>query len=318
MNAKTEYIKKIQEFSKKSKNKVRKYLTPGCNNNAIKSHALQKNGILKQISEKNHIHQFSTVPLFEQEKKGEFQLTRTGINKAYTFIGFCPEHDTSIFNPIELKNFQIESENSIKLFSYRALCQEIRRKEISYDFAQKIMEINYDINTLIEIASFKIGLSEGIKNLNFFKNELEEDIKKSNNKFIHEICEIPRTEICISTPLNIHDENNSKSNPENTPYVTSFINLFPFKDKSYLMVSLNREFKCNWTEKLFNKLKNTKEPNHLKIISDLITTRAEFWCISPKLRNHLNNDKIEKMFDIWKQETFNFQSDIHTDFNLFD
>jgi hypothetical protein len=313
-----EFYKVWDTTFRNSKNKSRKCLKKGCEKYAIKSHTLQKNGILKQISEKNHLFQFSNVPPFQIAKKGSFELLRIGINDVYTFPGFCKEHDSSIFKPIEQNILEINSIKSINLFSYRALCQEIRRKEIALDIAKKMIETNYNIAIVVYMNNFKTGLIEGLKNLYFFKKELESDFENSRGKFIHKICEIPRTEICISAPLNIYDKNNSLSEPENNPFVTSFVNIFPFQDKSYLMVTLSKDFPCYWTKNIFEKFKNIEAPNHLKLISDLIATRFEFWCISPKLKNTLTNNKINEMIKIWSEEVLNFDSIIETDFNLFE
>lgn len=106
-----------------AKKKPRYYMEDGCNNIAINSHTLQKNGILRQMSEKNHLFQFSNVSPFQRNKKGSFELKKIGINKAYTFSGFCVEHDSTIFKPIENKNVNLFDNLSINLFSYRALCQ---------------------------------------------------------------------------------------------------------------------------------------------------------------------------------------------------
>jgi len=320
-----EFFKVWDSTFRDSKKKSRKCLVDGCEKTAIKSHALQKNGILKQISEKNHLFQFSNVPPFQKAKKGNFELSRIGINDVYTFPGFCRDHDSSIFKPIEKKQFDIESDKSINLFSYRALCQEIRRKEIAVDIAQKMIETNYNIALVVYMTDYKKGLINGLKNLNFFKKELENDLKNSKEKFIHKICEVPKTEICISAPLNIFDENNPLSETHdnngkvlNNPFVTSFVNLFPYQDKSYLMITLSKDYPCYWTKTLFNKFQNISSPNHLKLISDLITTRFEFWCISPKLKNTLSKNKITEMIEIWSEEVLNFDSIIEPDFNVFE
>lgn len=307
-----------------STKKARNCLVDGCNKGAIKSHTLQKNGILRPISEKNHLYQFSIVSPFQIAKKGNFELARIGINDAYTFPGFCKEHDSSIFKPIEKESFEIKAEKSINLFSYRSLCQEIRRKEISMDIAQKMIETNYNIELLFYMNDYKTGLLNGLKNLYFFKKELETDFKAPVGKFIHKIIEFPKIEICISAPLNIYDKNNELSKTHdsngkvlNNPFVTSFLNIFPYKDKSYLLVSLNTDFYCNWTENLFYRFQNLSSQSQLKLISELISTRIEFWCISPKLKNEIKKCKLETLMKIMENEVMNFDSIIKNDFNLF-
>ena len=266
-----------------AKKKKRECLLENCDKTAIKSHALQKNGILKQLSEKNHLFQFSNVTPFKKRRKGNFELSRIGINDVYTFPGFCKEHDSSVFKPIETSEFDIKSDKSINLFSYRALCQEIRRKEIGVDVADKLIATKYNIALVAHMTDYKTGLLNGLENLYFFKRELENDMEKSESSFIYKICEIPKTEICISAPINIYDEKNpltethdSNGNVTNNQFLTSFMNTFPHKDKSYVMTTLHKDFKCNWTENLFIQFESSKNSEHLKLISDLISTRFEF------------------------------------------
>ena len=73
-----EFYKKWDSINRTSKRKSRKCLIDNCNKTAIKSHTLQKNGILKEISEKNHLYQFSNVPPFQKQKKGNYELKKIG------------------------------------------------------------------------------------------------------------------------------------------------------------------------------------------------------------------------------------------------
>ena len=316
-----EFFRKWEMAFKNANTKPRKCLIDGCKNEAIKSHALQKNGILKQISEKNHLYQFSNVSPFQKQTKGSFELLKIGINDAYTFQGFCNKHDSSIFKPIEIKDFDISDDSSISLFSYRALCQEIRRKESAIDFTNAMILTKYNPSIVEFFTDYKSGLENGLKNLNYFKTELESN--KSN--FTHKICEIPKIEICLSAPLNIYDKNNFLTETHNdfgevlnNPFVTSFLNIFPFNNKSYVMISIHNNFKCNWTIELFDKFQNIKSTEHLKLISDLITTRIEFWCISPKLKQNISTEKINELIQIWSKEVLNFDYVIETKLNLFE
>jgi len=320
-----EFLNRFELIKKNSKNKDRICMHPGCNLKAIKSHVLQKNGILKEISFKNHLFQFNNVSSFQVDENGKYELKRIGINDVFTFPGFCKIHDTEVFKSIENeKNIDLTTRKSICLFSYRTLCQEIRRKEIALDIAEGIINTNFNINIILYYTDFKIGLLNGIKNLTFFKEQLEEEIEKQNYNFIVDFCEIKKTEICISGPQNIYDKNNPQTliydkngKKLNNPFTTSIINIFPYKEKSIVMIAYHKDYKCNWTEELFKKFKSSKDEETLKLISDLITTRFEFWCISPTLKEQLKKDNILKLFSIWENEVFNFNYNLNTNFNLF-
>ena len=71
----------LQKLFKAEQERKRICIHPGCENPAIKSHILQKNGIINKIAEKNHVmwHEsnfMSLTPdrLFEFKKKGINQV----------------------------------------------------------------------------------------------------------------------------------------------------------------------------------------------------------------------------------------------------
>jgi len=314
-----------ERIFKKVNKKTRQCLVNGCKNNAIKSHALQKKGILKEISSKNHIYQFSNVPLFLKDKKGNYELKKRGINDVFTFPGFCALHDTSVFSNIETNKIQANSIESARLHSYRAISQEIRRKEIAIDLANDLLDTNPPLDIIMSFHFYKKGLLSGIENLNFFKNELEKEIFTEYSIFEYQIVELPKIEVCISAPLTIKNENESDADilDENGNFVnkiitTNILNIFPIKNKTLVLLAQHPKYPCDWSSDLINELKNSEKTNYKKIISDIISTRAEFWCISPKLYESINKKKKERLLEIWKNEVLNFSSNINNDFNFFE
>lgn len=316
---------KYQKLLRVAKDKTRLCMYPECNQKAIKSHVLQKNGILREISVQNHLFQFENTSVFQIEKKGIFELKSIGVNDAFTFPGFCKNHDSEVFKPIENDKFiDLNSTESIRLFSYRSICQEIRRKEIVLDMVQSMINTDYNLNIIVLLYSFKKGLENGIKNLTFFKEELEKDNNRDSSKFVFEIQEINKIDLCISGPINIDDDQNELSKINNTygskihqPFTTSIINLFPYKDKSYLLVAQHKDYPCRWSNLLLKNMRESEDANILKIISDLIAIRFEFWCISPILKERVDH-KINELFFTWENNISEFNFDASTDFNLFE
>lgn len=139
-----------------------------CKKQAIKSHVLQKNGILKEISVKRHLIQLVSPNPFQMQEKGLFDFKSIGINNVYTFPGFCQNHDTSLFKSIESnEDLKFNNKNQQALFSYRGLCQEIRRKEISIEWMDDLKNyLPHSISILSD--SLVEGYKIGIKNLSFF------------------------------------------------------------------------------------------------------------------------------------------------------
>ena len=123
-------IKLKKAFLKAKKNsdkKSRSCMFHKCQEKAIKSHVLQKNGILREISSNNHLIELCSPNPFELEEKGILDFKTKGINDVYTFNGFCKTHDSEVFKPIEVNaNLNFDRKIQQSLFCYRGLCQEIR------------------------------------------------------------------------------------------------------------------------------------------------------------------------------------------------
>jgi hypothetical protein len=100
-----------------------------CKNFAIKSHSLQRRGPLSRIAEDNHVikvgQELRAAPI---GKRSNFE--KVGLKKASTFAGFCANHDTEIFKPIEDGDFELNIKNAL-VSAVRALALECNRKSMS-------------------------------------------------------------------------------------------------------------------------------------------------------------------------------------------
>lgn len=296
-----------------------------CNDCAIKSHVLQKNGILHELSVDNHLIERVSANPFEMEEKGIADFKRIGINNVYTFYGFCQKHDTELFKLIETeKTLNLYNQNQQLLFCYRGLCQEIRRKEIALEMLRDLKSIiPKDLSFIVDSAVD--GNEDGIKNLNYYKSELEDGITTGiTDNFYFETLEIQRIELCISVPLNVGED----EIPENmdyeewkkskkTPFVTSFLNVFPKGSSTYVIVGYHREFPCNWTMKFIQKLKKSTRTEILKELSDLVTLRLEFWALSMPLFEKIEKTELKKLQELIEVNVFNHSEYMTTDINLF-
>jgi len=57
-----------------------------------------------------------------------------GIDTAFTFRGFCEDHDREVFAPVERHQYDLAADNSALLFCYRTLLNECRKKEKNLDW----------------------------------------------------------------------------------------------------------------------------------------------------------------------------------------
>jgi len=318
-----EYQKKINESWCKVESKKRKCMYKDCNDKAIKSHVLQKNGIIREISENNHLIHLARQDGFKLLDEGICNFQRVGVNDVYTFKGFCDKHDSEVFHIIENENkIDFFAPQQQALFCYRGLCQEIRRKEQSIEFAKALREkfpLKFEMMTpLIN------GFYDGLSNLNFFKRELEYSIENNDyDKFHFSTVKILKIDICISVPLNIGELKNSElpyeewKSAKKIPFTTSFINIFPYKKESFFIAGFHKDFPCKWTESKIRKFGFAKDKVIKKELSDLIVLRLEFWAMSPKLFRTIPKVTLDKYKRTFSENVLNHSEKLKTKINLF-
>lgn len=102
------------------------------------AHSIQNNRILNKISVNNHVYKFTTKA---SKKRIEAELQKVSKNKASTFFGFCDFHDTELFKPIELREYNEEPLQNF-LFAYRALCLESHKKARELESRKNVFRRN--------------------------------------------------------------------------------------------------------------------------------------------------------------------------------
>ena len=103
---------------------------------AIRSHLLQRNGILTQLAENGRIWELREDDLFTgtpgQHDHYYFDLVH--IKRAFTFWGFCQPHDHELFAEIETRAPDLDNIRSARLYSYRAFLNELQKIENNLDW----------------------------------------------------------------------------------------------------------------------------------------------------------------------------------------
>lgn len=101
----------------------------------VAAHSIQKSGQLKGISEGGHVYQINAEIGYLRKNEGRLKVSKVGIEKISTFLGFCKEHDNSLFKPIDTGDL-IPTPQQIALYAYRCLCREYFVKENAVSLAQ--------------------------------------------------------------------------------------------------------------------------------------------------------------------------------------
>jgi hypothetical protein len=235
---------RFNKLFEKSLKKSRKCYYPNCNEQAINSHILQKNGILSGISENGHIYVLKTDFL----NTGLFHFKKSGINVTYTFKGFCKYHDKEVFKEIE--DYEIDFDNYLNqlLFAYRTILNEKRKKEVLLDWYnyQKNDEVlkYYLIQDYIEKSIY--GNKQAINDLVYYEKAILSDLNSNNESFIFKVRYVKQTDICLASHFTFEttrqmQETIIKTGKDIKILTDIFISFFPLENESVLIVGFLKE-----------------------------------------------------------------------------
>lgn len=201
----------IDEVYKKAKKS--ECLYPNCSEKTINSHTVQKNGILKLLSENNQVcHNFVNLNRYSFKKLTENDLNNSFIihkdkslkigdycinnnleffkdyiNNVSTFKGFCNYHDSLIFGDIEFDSLMnitfSNSDKEVFLYCYRLFAYFYTHEEIKLKISQTLFKnnINYFYNKKC-IKTIKADINSFNK-LTIEKEKLDNELKKGTYDF---------------------------------------------------------------------------------------------------------------------------------------
>lgn len=295
-----------------------------CDNKAINSHLLQRNGILNHIEENGHIVQLKGNDIFKAEKEGILSITNIGVKNAMSYPLFCSNHDSTLFEPIEQNQFDLAKYLSQVLFSYRSLCAEIRKKENNVDIYSRIQNsVHFSLH--FEFLSFikeqKTANQIGIENMNIYKVAFEEAIFQGKlNDYHFETIELDFYPVSISavySPIIPSKHTHSFLMNPNNILDFIFINLIPQANSLFLIIGYHKNYVNNWILDYISKWKNNNNKIS-ELITDLVSTKVETWAISPHYFKKINKDSLKKFKNYWEQNAANINVNQKIDFDIFE
>lgn len=230
--------KSFNESKKKAKISIRKCYYPNCDDDSINSHLLQKNGILSSIETNGHLYQ----QVIDQFKTPPIYFKRIGINEVFSFNCFCNKHDTSLFDKIENHDIDFSNYEHLLLLKLRTVLNEKNKKEIvikQHEILKNEYSQTVDVSNLHDYnEQEKIGLVD----LEKIESKIWSDLKSCDESFIFKVREFEFKEVCLSAYFTYETTNELeeyKNKHGNYPDEISdiFINFFPYKKKSILVMS---------------------------------------------------------------------------------
>ena len=321
-NQKNIEFKILQTIFKNVKNKKRKCLL--CDSDSINSHLLQRNGILNEISRANHVIQIQANDFFVAEKKGLIDTKLIGVKDAMSYDLFCNKHDTSIFKEIESSLIDFSDYKSQLLFSYRSLCAELIKKVINIDIFTRILKssnLSTNANLTESIKLQLEGNEQGVREINYYKNDFEKDITNSSKNFYFETIKLDTyIPICASaaySPINptVHNLQFLKDEGKRLNYI--FLNIIPYKNDLILIIGYHKQQTDEWISSYIDYWKNTDDNPLSEKLTDLISTKIETWAISPEYFDRIDKTSLKKFKEYWNENAMNLTIQQNIKYNLF-
>lgn len=270
----------------------------GCSEMAINSHLLMRNGILNYVVEEGHVYELhSDAPQAMRADKMPIDFKRVGVNQAISHPIFCKDHDDSLFEEIEKRTPDYTLYRHVALYSYRALCAEVRKKEIEVEIQKRIIQSSalYGLAGPDFIDDYKgtnVMETIGLRDLNYYKEQIKGDIDKGTESFVFYSRELPIKGVYASATSSLFasDEETVSKSILNI----LFIHLIPLAKSTQLVIGYHKE-KVN--DKILNYVQRWKEAKAEDIGAMLtaLFTQIETWGMSPSIYRKLKPE-CEKAF----------------------
>jgi hypothetical protein len=197
-----EFNKIKSKIALASFNQKHKCFIEDCNQPAIQSHLIQRRGILSNIITNGHLYEVA----FLNYPNSHYCIKKVGWKDALTFSGFCAQHDSKLFEPIEKNNINFDDYHSLLLLSYRPLLHEYRLKEDLINAFTK-MQVHEKLQEPQFVAGIQIAI-EGqtylLWDIEFMLSCLQEDLQSTSEYYKFHILSLPKIEVHTSITFSYH------------------------------------------------------------------------------------------------------------------
>ncbi len=265
----------------------------------IKSaHSIQNHGVLSQISYKNHVMGFRTdktnpFKIMSQDPSTialRRELDKIGVNDATTHTCFCNYHDSKVFAPIESspKGFDPTDNEQLFLFAYKAFAFEFYKSRVAFIAMQNLFKnlpAKLKKHPFLFVPEYRGAQLKELE-MSYYKQRFDNMLINNEYSDIYtEVIEIPfkiefATIDCISPRFDI---TGGKVKQFTKGFMKRmFMTIFPFGDKSYILLSYLKEDSANFN-KYVTAIKGTELQRIYEYFSTFLPLYSESIVLNPKL-----------------------------------
>ena len=251
-----------------------------CANQAIRAHSVQNSRVLDLLARDGHVKALS---LKASKDNIEIVMEDVGRNKATTFEGFCSEHDSEIFRPIEENPIDISDERHLFLLAYRATVRELH---VLMDAAIKIqatygkrIELGLDTGNEPEPAGmFAINHILRAHSTYLYKDYLDRALQSQRySDLLHRVItihhKIPTIAVC-----SLYSIDNVQRDGD---WVRVALNVFPISETASAVVFSCAPNDSELVSASLDRICNSEGHYQGYLVSRLILNNCENFVISP-------------------------------------
>lgn len=301
------------------KKKYNKCLWPksNCTEDCINAHSIQNGQILDQLASKDHV--VMAVPKQNLNTGPEIAFKQVGRNQATTFTGLCQKHDSELFRPIDINEFDVSNQQQKFLIAYRSVLRELHtRIKAAIDLQtiyQKSVELGKcDPNNLkepimLDATEKIINAYEGYKYKQVYDN-----IYNSNSftKIEHKCIRIERN--CPLAVSSLFNPINSIFPAEEAEQKFIVLNVFPQNKYTIILLSYMGDHQED-LRPYANEIINASGEYQLYLLSKTILRYCENFVISPEHFKGFSQQKIDAIKNFYLATVTQIDLD-HDDQNL--
>jgi hypothetical protein len=286
-----------------------------CTKDCINAHSIQNSQILDQLASNNHV--VMAVAKQNLNTGPEIEFKQVGRNQATTFTGLCQKHDSELFRPIDINEFDVSNQQQKFLIAYRSVLRELHtRIKAAIDlqtFYQKSVELGKCDPNNLNICNLVDDKLENARDFYLYK-QVYDNIYNSNSftEIEHECIRIERN--CPLAVSSLFDPIKSimwLKRPEPKFIV---LNVFPQKKDTIILLSYLRSNQKDLRPHA-NEISNASGEYQLYILSKTILRYCENFVISPQHFNLFSQQKIDAIKNFYLATLTQLDLD-HNDENL--
>jgi hypothetical protein len=272
----------LSAFFELDKSQFNKCLAPGmeCPLVAIRAHSLPNSSVLDLLARDGHV---KTIRKRTDRERGPILLfENVGRNQATTFQGFCSQHDSDIFKPIETGHFDPENVEYLFLLAYRAVARELHalldgafKNQLGY---QKRVEIGFDpANEPSQAGLLAIDRMMTAYETYVYKCKFDESLLSQNyRRVMHDVIHLDHEEATVAVcSLFSIDEIRQED------CVRVALNLFPLRDTKSVAVFSYLPEDATQVRIWLGSILNSSDFYQKYLLSKAILSHCENFVLSP-------------------------------------